>query len=60
MQRLVIRIFSFCNKTNLWFLATGAAALMAIRVLLDHNVPEDKIALLSLLVSKQGLNIPKI
>lgn len=27
---------------------------MAIRVLLDHNVPEDKIALLSLLVSKQG------
>ncbi|CAF4743074.1 unnamed protein product, partial [Rotaria socialis] len=36
-------------------LATGAAALMAIRVLLDHNVPEDKIALLSLLVSKQGV-----
>jgi len=33
---------------------------MAIRVLLDHNVPEDKIALLSLLVSKQGLNIPNI
>jgi len=30
---------------------------MAIRVLLDHNVPEDKIALLSLLVSQQGLNI---
>ena len=28
---------------------------MAIRVLLDHNVPEDRIALLSLLVSKQGL-----
>jgi uracil phosphoribosyltransferase len=39
------------------FLATGAAALMAIRVLLDHNVPEDKIALLSLLVSKQGWSI---
>ncbi|CAF0832757.1 unnamed protein product [Rotaria sp. Silwood1] len=36
-------------------IATGAAALMAIRVLLDHNVPEDKIALLSLLVSKQGV-----
>ncbi|CAF4506257.1 unnamed protein product, partial [Rotaria magnacalcarata] len=35
-------------------IATGAAALMAIRVLLDHNVPEEKIALLSLLVSKQG------
>jgi hypothetical protein len=30
---------------------------MAIRVLLDHNVPEDRIALLSLLVSKQGLII---
>ena len=28
---------------------------MAIRVLLDHKVPEDKIALLSLLVSKQGM-----
>jgi uridine kinase len=38
----------------MFFLATGAAALMAIRVLLDHNVPEDKIALLSLLVSTQG------
>lgn len=37
-----------------FFLATGAAALMAIRVLLDHNVPQEKIALLSLLVSKQG------
>ncbi|CAF1654204.1 unnamed protein product, partial [Adineta ricciae] len=36
-------------------IATGAAALMAIRVLLDHNVPEEKIALLSLLVSKQGV-----
>ncbi|CAF0938138.1 unnamed protein product [Didymodactylos carnosus] len=35
--------------------ATGAAAMMAIRVLLDHNVDEEKIALLSLLVSKQGV-----
>ena len=44
------------KKTNkLFILATGAAALMAIRVLLDHNVPEDKIAVLSLLVSTQGL-----
>jgi len=33
---------------------------MAIRVLLDHNVSEDKIAVLSLLVSKQGLNITSI
>ncbi|CAF4338866.1 unnamed protein product, partial [Adineta steineri] len=37
-------------------IATGAAALMAIRVLLDHNVPQEKIALLSLLVSKQGVH----
>ncbi|CAF1058945.1 unnamed protein product, partial [Didymodactylos carnosus] len=35
--------------------ATGAAAMMAIRVLLDHNVDEEKIALLSLIVSKQGV-----
>lgn len=55
MQRLVIIYISLKNigyKPQI--LATGAAALMAIRVLLDHNVPEDKIALLSLLVSKQG------
>lgn len=47
------RLLSIKNIFSL--VATGAAALMAIRVLLDHNVPEDKIALLSLLASKQGL-----
>ena len=54
MQPLVIvgNAFSLEKKRNI--LATGAAALMAIRVLLDHNVPEEKIAVLSLLVSKQG------
>lgn len=33
---------------------------MAIRVLLDHNVPQERIALLSLLVSKQGEKQEKI
>lgn len=33
---------------------TGAAALMAVRVLLDHGVPEDHILLCCLLVSKVG------
>lgn len=33
---------------------TGAAALMAVRVLLDHGVPEDHILLCALLVSKVG------
>lgn len=34
--------------------ATGAAAIMAIRVLLDHEVPEDHISLCSLLMTEQG------
>ncbi|XP_056150521.1 uridine-cytidine kinase-like 1 [Lampris incognitus] len=36
--------------------STGAAALMAVRVLLDHDVPEDKIFLLSLLMAEMGVN----
>ncbi|XP_005090134.1 uridine-cytidine kinase-like 1 [Aplysia californica] len=36
--------------------ATGAAAMMAIRVLLDHDVPEDKILLCSLLMAQSGVN----
>ncbi|XP_077443862.1 uridine-cytidine kinase-like 1 [Stigmatopora argus] len=36
--------------------STGAAALMAIRVLLDHDVPEDKIFLLSLLMAEMGVH----
>ena len=35
--------------------ATGAAAMMAIRVLLDHSVPEQNIVLVSLLMAEQGL-----
>ena len=35
--------------------ATGAAAMMAIRVLLDHDVPEDRIFLCSLLMAQSGI-----
>ena len=35
-------------------IATGAAALMAIRVLLDHDVAEENIVLLALLAAPQG------
>ena len=34
--------------------ATGAAAMMAIRVLLDHDVPEQNINLVSLLMAESG------
>lgn len=34
--------------------ATGAAAMMAIRVLLDHDVPEQNIVLVSLLMAESG------
>ncbi len=37
--------------------STGAAGLMAIRVLLDHDVPEDKIIFCCLLASVQGLQL---
>ena len=37
--------------------ATGAAAMMAIRVLLDHDVREENITLLSLLMGDSG-NFP--
>lgn len=36
-------------------LATGAAAMMAIRVLLDHSVEEQNIILISLLMAEQGM-----
>lgn len=36
--------------------ATGAAALMAIRVLLDHDVPEENVMLCSLLMADAGVN----
>ena len=37
-------------------IATGAAALMAIRVILDHGVPQDRIIFLALLASPTGLH----
>lgn len=36
--------------------ATGAAAIMAIRVLLDHDVPEQSISLVSLLMAEIGVH----
>ncbi|ELU05526.1 hypothetical protein CAPTEDRAFT_119822, partial [Capitella teleta] len=36
--------------------ATGAAAMMAIRVLLDHDVPEENILLVSLLMAESGVH----
>ncbi|XP_063363614.1 uridine-cytidine kinase-like 1 isoform X1 [Cydia amplana] len=36
--------------------ATGAAAIMAIRVLLDHDVPEEHISLVSLLMAEIGVH----
>ncbi|KND02157.1 uridine kinase [Spizellomyces punctatus DAOM BR117] len=37
-------------------IATGAAALMAIRVILDHDVPQDRIIFLSLIAAPLGLH----
>lgn len=36
--------------------ATGAAAMMAIRVLLDYDVPEENIQLVSLLMAEIGVH----
>merc|ERR1712156_1152157 len=36
--------------------ATGAAAMMAIRVLLDHEIPESNISLVSLLMAESGVH----
>jgi len=36
--------------------ATGAAAMMAIRVLLDHDVPQENIMLLSLVMAESGVH----
>ncbi|CDW54832.1 uridine cytidine kinase 1 1 [Trichuris trichiura] len=35
--------------------ATGAAAMMAIRILLDHDVPEENITLMALLMAEGGV-----
>jgi uridine kinase len=37
-------------------IATGAAAIMAIRVLLDHDVPEDHIIFTTLIAAPPGLH----
>uniref|UniRef100_A0A673MMA5 Uridine-cytidine kinase n=1 Tax=Sinocyclocheilus rhinocerous TaxID=307959 RepID=A0A673MMA5_9TELE len=37
-------------------ISTGAAAMMAVRVLLDHDVQEDKIVLVSLLMAELGVH----
>ena len=36
--------------------ATGAAAIMSIRILLDHDVAEENITLLSLLMAEAGVH----
>ena len=36
--------------------ASGAAAMMAIRILLDHEVPEENIVLCSLLMAVSGVH----
>lgn len=36
-------------------MGTGAAAMMAIRVLLDHRIPQERIIFLAFLISRQGL-----
>uniref|UniRef100_A0A8C7EFI8 Phosphoribosyltransferase domain-containing protein n=1 Tax=Nothoprocta perdicaria TaxID=30464 RepID=A0A8C7EFI8_NOTPE len=36
--------------------STGAAAMMAVRVLLDHDVQEERIFLLSLLMAEMGVH----
>ncbi len=36
--------------------ASGAAAIMAMRVLVEHDVPEDHIILISLIMAVQGVH----
>lgn len=36
--------------------ATGAAAMMAIRILLDHDVPEENIIIASLIMAESGIH----
>ena len=61
----VILMVSLANLYQLFILspsnqdatvATGAAAMMAIRVLLDHDVPEENINLVSLLMAESGVH----
>ncbi|CAH8546593.1 unnamed protein product [Schistosoma turkestanicum] len=36
--------------------ATGAAAIMAMRILVEHDVPEERIILISLIMASQGVH----
>ena len=56
--QLVIIPFSFCKCYRFQFLLfkKGAAAMMAIRVLVDHDVPEENITLVSLLMAVSGVH----
>lgn len=47
----IFQMTNFIIKT----VATGAAAIMAIRVLLDHDVPEENILIVSLLMAEIGV-----
>ena len=40
----------------MFIVATGAAAMMAIRVLLDHGVQQENIILTSLLMAESGIH----
>ena len=50
-RHLAVRAFVFLLDAQI---GTGAAAFMAIRVLLDHGVPEDQIIVLTLLASAKS------
>ncbi|RUS26564.1 hypothetical protein BC938DRAFT_470596 [Jimgerdemannia flammicorona] len=52
----VIWSFSFANYADAT-VGTGAAGLMAIRVLRDHDVPEDHIIFLTFLAAPQGIHV---
>lgn len=40
-----------CDAT----IATGASAIMAIRVLIEHGVPEERVVFLTIIATKTGL-----
>lgn len=60
-----MQIYSFRSNFHFYWIETpisknalvsGAAAMMAIRILLDHDVPEENIYVLSLLMSEPGVH----
>ena len=38
------------------YVATGGSAMQAVQVLLENNVPEDRITFLNLIASPEGMN----